>query len=468
MNRPVLASVMVVAFLLTACGGGAASSTTSSVPSAEASARESGGSAAASPGPSADPLDATAAALQATGGAQLGGSVTMMGVLGGAELDAFLSVMAPFEEATGITVEYESTRDLGAVLQTRIDAGNPPDLVSTPGIGQMAAFATGGSAIDLATFLDMEQLQADYDQGLLDAASVDGLLFGVFDAVNVGGLIWYNPKTYDGPNDAASWDELQTWTEQAAASGETPWCIGLESGPASGWPGANLITDLILRQAGPEAYGRWWQGDLPWTDPAIRRSFETYGAIATDPRMVHDAPSSVLATGFANAADGIWADPPTCYLHPQANFMGSIVSGNFPDLAPIDDIDFFPMPDFDAEQPGVRQVSGEIVGMFNDTPQARALVTYLTTPAAQALIAGTGNWLSANKRVPADAYPSPFTAKAAEVLAGAGSVHYYGNALMPQEMSDAFWTAVLDYTTDPTRLDEILVELDAIRETAYP
>jgi alpha-glucoside transport system substrate-binding protein len=464
MARQLVTGTLVVALIVAACGG-AASPSPSGPPAATAASPVANGS--ASPAPSVDPLDAKAAALGEAGGKQLGGSVSMVGVLGGKELDAFLTIMAPFEEAVGTKVEYESTRDLGAVLQTRVDGGNPPDLVSTPAIGQMAAFAKAGKAVDMSQFLDVSQLKGDYDPGLIDAASVDGKLFGIFDAVNLGALLWYNPKSYSGPTAPQSWDELQSWAATTAGSGTPPWCIGLESGPASGWPGANFITDLVLRQAGAEKYDNWWQGQLAWSAPEIKKAFETYGAIATDPKMVNGAPAAVLATGFAAAADGIWASPPTCYLHPQANFMGGLIIGNHPDLKPIDNVDFFPLPDFDPASKGVRQISGEIVGMFNDTPQARALVKYLVTPAAQALIAKTGNWLSANKRVPADAYPSPFTAKASKVLASAGSVHYYGNALMPQAMSDAFWKAVLDYTKEPAKLDSILTGLDAVEKTAY-
>ena len=63
----------------------------------------------------------------------------MLGVLGGDELAAFEGVLAPFESATGIDVQYEATRDLAAVLQTRVDGGNAPDVATNPGVGQMLA-----------------------------------------------------------------------------------------------------------------------------------------------------------------------------------------------------------------------------------------------------------------------------------------------------------------------------------------
>ena len=407
------------------------------------------------------------AALEAAGGEAIGGSVSLLGVLGDAELEAFEGVLAPFESATGIDVQYESNRDIGAVLQTRVDGGNPPDLAANPGVGQMIGFAEAGELVDISSFLDPEELARQYDEALLGGVSIDDQLFGIYTAINLEGLIWYNPHTYTGPTEPASFDELQTWAEETAASGTTPWCIGLESGPASGWPGVVWLTELVLRGAGPEVHTQWWRGEMPWTSPEIAAAFTTFGSIATDGEMVNGGPTAVLATNFANGGDAMFADPPSCYLHHQASFYGGIATANFPELEPITDIAAFPFPDVTDEHAGLRQVSGEVLGMFNDTPQARALVGYLATVEAQTLMAQTGNWLSANSEVPIDAYPSPFTAQAAEIVQAADGIYYDASSLMPQEMNAAFTTAVLDFVAEPDSLDEILAQLDEIRVDVY-
>src|SRR3989304_5024295 len=58
---------------------------------------------------------------------QLGGTVTVLGVWGGNELESFLAMVKPFEDATGVKVQFEGTRDLNAVLTTRLQGGNPPE-----------------------------------------------------------------------------------------------------------------------------------------------------------------------------------------------------------------------------------------------------------------------------------------------------------------------------------------------------
>ena len=431
----------------------------------------SGGVAAAAPMSPAHTASSVAAAADAAraavGGEQIGGEVSMLGVLGGDELAAFEGVLEPFESATGIDVQYEATRDLAAVLQTRVDGGNPPDVATNPGVGQMIEFAERGDLVDVGAFLDADALAAQYDEALLGGVTVDGHLSGIYTAVNLEGLIWYNPHTYSGPTEPASFAELEEWASGVAADGTTPWCIGLESGAASGWPGVVWITELMLRGAGPDLYTQWWQGDLPWTSPEVRAAFETFGSIATDPTMVNGGPTAVLATPFANGGDAMFTDPPQCYLHHQASFYGGIATANFPDLEPITDVAAFPFPDVDPDFPGLRQVSGEVLGMFNDTPQARALVTYLASPEAQTLLAETGIWLSANKEVPVDAYPSPFTAQAAATVRAAEGMYYDGSALMPTEMNAAFTAAILDYVADPDTLDDVLAGLDEVRASAY-
>lgn len=47
----------------------------------------------------------------------------MLAVWGGSELDSFRAMVKPFETQIGISVTYEGTRDLNAVLVTRFKGG---------------------------------------------------------------------------------------------------------------------------------------------------------------------------------------------------------------------------------------------------------------------------------------------------------------------------------------------------------
>ena len=60
---------------------------------------------------------------------------------------------------------------------------------------------------------------------------------------------------------------------------QTPWCMGLESGDADGWPATDWIENLVLAEAGPEAYDAWTFHELPFDSPPVRRAFERFGDI---------------------------------------------------------------------------------------------------------------------------------------------------------------------------------------------
>lgn len=408
---------------------------------------------------------AKVAALDAAGGKELGGKVSMLGVLGGEELDAFNTVLKPFEDATGIDVQYEGTRDFAAVLQTRVDGGNPPDVVATPAIGEMRGFAEDGVLADLETVIGQDVLDANFTPSLLETASVGGHVFGVFNNLNLGGLIWYNPATYKGPTDPKSWDELEGWAQEQVDAGKTPWCVGLESGAASGWPAADFIDEILLREAGPEFHQRWREGEEPFTGPEVKHAFETYGATIRED-AVYGGSVNALSTNFAKAANPMFAKNPGCSILQQATFMGGIIQDSFPNLESGTDLNYFPVPDFSTDFPGIRSISGEIVGVINDSPQAVALVKYLASTEAGALIAATGRWLSGNKNVGDAAYQDPFLAKASQVLAEAQGTYSLGNSLMPQSLVDAFWKAGVEYTKNPDDLDAILATVDQARQAS--
>src|SRR5437588_8750036 len=78
-----------------------------------------------------------------------GGSVSVIGVWSGAELDAFNKVVAPFEKSTGIKVNFSSSRDQDAILTTRVAAGDPPDLAAAPSPSLLTKFANENKLIPL-------------------------------------------------------------------------------------------------------------------------------------------------------------------------------------------------------------------------------------------------------------------------------------------------------------------------------
>lgn len=397
------------------------------------------------------------------------GKVTILGTWGGHELAAFEKVLEPFEAATGIDVQFTGTRDLPAVLTTRVAAGNPPDMAVLPNPGQMLELAAGGHLVDLSQILDMDQLREDFAPVWLEMGSYDGKLVAIVLSADLKSLVWYNPKEFAarGYQVPTTWDELLALTEQIARDGHTAWSIGLESGAASGWPGTDWIEDIMLRTAGPEVYDQWVNHDIPWTHPAVRRAFEIFGEIARNPRYVYGGTTAVLSTNFGDAVNPLFTDPPRAFLHRQASFITSFITENNPGVVAGEDYDFFPLPAIDPQWGVPALGAADLIGVFRDTPETRALIRYLVTPGAQAIWVSELGKLSANRRVTPNAYPDELTRKMAQTLVEAEVFRFDGSDLMPPAVgSGAFWEGVLMYVGGED-LDTVLEFIEAAADDAY-
>ena len=401
------------------------------------------------------------AAACGTSPAAGGKTVTVIGTWGGDEEKAFLAMVKPWETSTGNTVKYTGTRDINAILTTGVASGVLPDLAGLPGPGQMAEYAKANALKPLDSVLDLATYKSETAPALVDLGTVDGKVVGVFIKAAVKGLIWYSPKLHDYSSGApATWDDLKAAATANKGNAGAIWCVGLESGSASGWPGTDWIEDIVLRQSGPDVYNAWWQGKQAWTSPEIKSAFQTFGDVIAN---AAGGSSTVLTTAFQEGGDGLFTNPPQCEFHHQASFITGL--GKFKDAAAGTDYNFFPFPDINATYTGAVEGAGDLFGMFHDTAEAKSLMKYLVTAEAQDIWVKLGGALSANKN--ATSYPDDIAKRSAELLSSAKIFAFDASDLMPSAMNAAFWTAVVDYTKDPSKLDAILATLDTVQKDAY-
>ena len=90
----------------------------------------------------------------------------------------------------------------------------------------------------------------------------------------------------------------------------------------------------------------------------------------------------------------MFEDPPGCWLHKQGNF----ITGFFPEgTVAGEDYDFFYLPPIDEAYGRPFLVAGDIMAMFNDRPEVRALMEYFTTPESASGWLETGGALAAHQ-----------------------------------------------------------------------
>ncbi|MGA4539171.1 ABC transporter substrate-binding protein [Uniformispora flossi] len=414
------------------------------------------------------------AALLTDGCGGSGGSttVTVLGTWTGAEAEAFEHVVAPFERDTGIVVRYEGTRDVDAVLAARVDQGTPPDLAALSTPGDLIDYARTGRIVPLDTIPELAATDGSYAADWRTLGRVDGRRVAVVVKAALKGLLWYDPKTFAAHNlkPPATASEVASAARALSAAGIQPWCFGLASSSASGWPGTDWIENLVLTRSGPQVYDRWVTGELAWTSPEISSAWQAWGDLLT---AGSGGPMASLLTSYDQAGTGLVASPPRCGMEQQASFASGWYGAAPGSPQPGVDFAFTPFP-APAASPGTaaaapaREVAGDVMAMFRDTPAARQLLTYLAGTEAQTRWAREGS-LSPNRGVPADAYPvNPVAQGIGQALRDADTIRFDASDLMPGAMRGAFYRAVLAYVADPGQLQGILADLDQARLAAYP
>lgn len=366
----------------------------------------------------------------------------------------FEAVLAYFTDATGITVQNGSSKNYEEQARIDIAAGSPSDITILPQPGLLADFAAQGALVDLGAETT-QWLTDNYSAGSSWAAlgqypGKDGTVgqYAFPYKQEVKSLVWYSPdnfaeKGYEVPQ---TWEALMALQDQIIADGGVPWCLGLESGGATGWTATDWIEDILLRTQPPEVYDGWVDNSIKFNDPRIVAAIEAFGAIAKDEKKVAGGVAAVTTTAFGDSPKGLFAVPPQCYMHRQASFIPSF----FPEgTVAGEDYNFFYFPASEAAALGKPVLgSGNLATITKDTPAARAFIDFLKTPIAHEIWMAqeNGSFLSAHKGVNTEVYNSQANKDLGQILLNATTFRFDGSDLMPGPIgAGAFWTGMVDF-----------------------
>ena len=119
-------------------------------------------------------------------------------------------------------------------------------------------------------------------------------------------------------------DEFNALIDQMIANGDTPLCVGIESGPATGWPFTDWVEELVLRQQGIDYYNQWVAHEVPFNDPPIVDAFnEVAGptAVDQDGRRVRRRAARSPPRAFGDNGQPLVEG--NCMMHRQASFFAA-------------------------------------------------------------------------------------------------------------------------------------------------
>ena len=383
-----------------------------------------------------------------------GQTVTIAGPWLQPEDGYFRNVLAYFTEATGAEVIYTGSDSFEQQIVIDAEAGAAPNIAVFPQPGLASDMASRGLLQPLpegmGSWVGDNYGAGDSWVNLGTYKDADGndQLFGFFYNVNVKSLVWYVPENFEdaGYEVPESMEDLKALTEQIVADGETPWCIGLGSGAATGWPATDWVEDMMLRTQPADVYDQWVANEIPFNDERVVAAIEEFGWFARDDDKVAGGADAVASTDFRDSPKGLFSSPPQCYLHRQASFVPAF----FPDGVEFGaDVDFFYFPAYAEKDLGKPVLgAGTLFAITNDSPAARGLMEFIKTPIAHEVWMAQSGFLTPHTGVNTDMYANDTLKALGDVLLGATTFRFDSSDLIPVEIgAGACWSGIVYFTT---------------------
>ncbi|GAA4369781.1 ABC transporter substrate-binding protein [Agromyces bauzanensis] len=384
-----------------------------------------------------------------------GAEVTIGGTILDLEADRLVESWSDFETCTGISVDYQGSSEFEAQIAVLAEGGNAPDVGIVPQPGLLQRLAVGGWLIPAS-----EAVEANVDEWWSEDWKQYGTHDGTFYAAplmaSIKGYVWYSPADFEenGYEVPETLDELKALSEQIAADGaHKPWCVGLESGDATGWPGTDWVEDYMLRLHGADVYDQWVTHEIPFNDPQVFDAFEAVGQYLKNDKMVNGGIGDVstqITEAFQTA--GLPILDGECSLHHQASFYETFWNpegGDENTVAPDGSVWAFLLPPVEAGGGLNVTGGGEFPVAFRDAEEVEAFRAYLSSDTWANNRVSLGGVISANKGLDPEVASSELLTQSIEILQDPETTFRFdGSDLMPGAVgADSFWKGIVAWVS---------------------
>jgi alpha-glucoside transport system substrate-binding protein len=391
------------------------------------------------------------------------------GDLTGKKVSLFTSITAPedsqlmasyrqFESCTGVQITYEGSKGFERDLPVRVAGGSAPDLAIIPQPGLLQTMAATGKLKSVPRATE-KNIDANFSRDLKAQGTIAGTVYAAPLGAGVKSYVWYSPSAFKAKGYAVpkTFAELMALTSKIAAANPSgrsrPWCAGIASQAATGWPITDWLEDMVLRTAGPDVYDQWVKHEIAFDDPKIVVALGQVGAILKNPKYVNGGlgdVASIASIAFGDAGKPIRDG--SCWLHKQSgNYSANWDPGTR--VSPTGDVWAFYFPPVNPAAGKPVLTGGEFVAAFADRPEVAAFQTYLSSTAwansrARAAPA-TGGFVSANRNVDVSLFRSPLDNQSVRLLQDPQAVSRFdGSDQMPSAVgAGSFWREMTAWIT---------------------
>jgi alpha-glucoside transport system substrate-binding protein len=369
-------------------------------------------------------------------------------------------VFQQFTLCTGIKIAYEATDQFETLLPVRVKGGNAPDIAIIPQPGLVATMVATGKAVPVTSAV-MKNIDTYYNPAWKTFTTIKGKVYGAPFGASSKSLVWYSPAQFKklGVSVPKTWAEMEAVAAKFKAAGANPWCAGIESGAATGWPATDWIEEMVLRELGPDQYNKWWKGELKFSSPEILGVMNKVAAWLGTKDQVGDL-KSVATRRFQDAGVPGLKDG-TCGMLQQASFYASMFPAGTT-FGPGKDADAFYLPATNTKFGSPIEGGGEFPVAFSNRKEVGFVQDYLSSPVYGTPRAALGGWTSANSGIPLSAYKDPvLKVVAGSLQAKKGAIVFDASDLMPTAVNGAFWKEMTKFYAEGKSMKDVAAAIDA-------
>ncbi|WJL96858.1 extracellular solute-binding protein [Microbacterium sp. ET2] len=262
------------------------------------------------------------------------------------------------EENPGVTIEMQSVQneDLDGLLQTALNAGDPPDIFLQRGGGKMADMVNAGQLKDLTDVIS-DDVRAEIPEGSFAAETYQDSVWAMPLSVLPGGF-WYSEDAFaaagveETPTSIA---ELESAVESLKETGIAPIALGAQDA----WPAAHWYYFFALRECSPEVIEETGDSkdfsDECWTRAA--ENLQDFAAI----EPFNEGFLTTPAQQGAGSSAGLLANRQAA-MELMGAWNPGVIASLTPDEQPLPDLAWFPFPEIEGGEGEPGSMMGGVDG----------------------------------------------------------------------------------------------------------
>lgn len=394
--------------------------------------------------------------------------VTIFGGFGGAQAEGFQAELTAFGAANGIKVTYTTLASYDTDIRVKVKAGQAPNIGMWPQPGGLLEYSSVLEPIDGLKSVDLAGIKRTLVPGWANLATKGGKTFGLPVSANVKSLVWYNPSNFKAagltvPKTDADLTKLINTIKSKKLG--FPFCVGIESGGATGWPATDWMEEYVLRYGGEAQYTAWWKGKLPWSSPTVQKAAKKFSDIALTKGNVNGGGKAIAATSFGATANLFVKTNNKCFMMRQ----GSFITDFFPDAIKAEykannftNVGVFKLPAPAGTTDAVLG-GGDLAAAFDDKAATQKVLNFILSDklGQGAMFSVYPSYLSAHKTFPSAGYANPITKNIAGILSSAKLFGFDGSDLAPAVVNATQWKELTNWISGKKTQKQAFAAIDA-------